>query len=331
MKKVISLLTALFVLAGGVAQGATLKIATVAPEGSEWMTDLRASAKEIRERTDGRVVFKYYGGGSQGSDETVLRRMKINSLHGGVFTPSALMEQYPDIGLYGLPMLFESEEEAAFVRAKIDQKLKDGLEDAGYVTFGFSATGFALIMSREPVSSLDDLRGKRVWVPEGDEISKRSMESLNVSPNPLPLSDVYTSLQTGNLDIIAMSSVGAVVLQYHTKLKYVTDLPLVYTVGLMVVDKKSFDKISDADQAIVFEVMNALYEKYDTKNLEDDRNAKQALFDAGLERVVPNADELEGLRDTLNASNRAMADEGVVTSALYDETLELVEAFRASE
>ncbi|MEM7431329.1 MAG: TRAP transporter substrate-binding protein DctP [Pseudomonadota bacterium] len=331
MKRIATTLISLALLWGGIAQAATLKIATVAPEGSEWMTDLRASAKEIRDRTEGRVVFKYYGGGSQGTDEQVLRRMKINSLQGGVFTPSALMGQYPDIGLYGLPMLFASEEEAAFVRAEMDTKLKAGLEDAGFISFGFSATGFALLMSRDPVTSLADLRGKRVWVPEGDEISKVSMEAMDVSPLPLPLTDVYTSLQTGNLDIIAMSSVGAVVLQYHTRLNYVTDLPLVYTIGLMVVDKKAFSKISAADQAIVYEVMNGLYERYDTKNLADDRNAKQALFDAGLERIVPAASEVDQIRATLSASNRAMADGGVVSSALYEETLKLVEQYRAGE
>ena len=48
-------------LSAQAAEAATLKIATVTPEGSEWMTELRASAKEIRERTDGRVDIKYYG------------------------------------------------------------------------------------------------------------------------------------------------------------------------------------------------------------------------------------------------------------------------------
>jgi TRAP-type C4-dicarboxylate transport system substrate-binding protein len=35
---------------GSVASAATLKIATVTPEGSQWMKDMRESAKEIKER-----------------------------------------------------------------------------------------------------------------------------------------------------------------------------------------------------------------------------------------------------------------------------------------
>ena len=70
MKK---LFLTLFVLLLSIpAQAVTLKIATVTPEGSQWMKDMRASASEIKERTEGRVVIKYYGGGVMGNDQKVL-------------------------------------------------------------------------------------------------------------------------------------------------------------------------------------------------------------------------------------------------------------------
>ena len=314
-------LIVLALICSGVANAQTLKIATVTPEGSEWMKDMRASAAEIKEKTDGRVVFKYYGGGSRGDDAAVLKKMRIKQLQGGVFTPSALMGRYPDIGLYGLPMVFESNEDALYVRGQMDEKLIAGLDEAGFVSFGFAATGFAMMMSNEPVDGLEDLRGKRVWIPEGDEISKATMDSLGVTPIPLPLTDVYTALQTGALDIIAMSSVGAVILQYHTKLKYVTDFPLVYTMGFMAIDKKSFEKVSVEDQEVVTDVMTALYKSYDVSNMQEEEQAKQALFKAGMQRVVPDADKMAEIRSVLQESNAAMAAEGVVTESLYQELL----------
>jgi len=306
----------------------TLKIATVTPEGSQWMKDMRTSADLIRDRTEGRVLIKYYGGGSQGTDSQVLKRISIGALQGGVFTPSALMEKYGDVGVYGLPMVFESEQEASFVRSRLDSKIAAGLEKAGFVTFGFATTGFAMIMSNEPVDELGDLKGKRVWVPEGDTISKSTMEALSVTPIPLPLTDVYTALQTGALDIVGMSPVGAVILQYHTKLKYVTDVPLIYTIGFMAVDKKAFDKIGDADQGIVREVMSELYRKYDVLNIEDDNDAKQALFAAGLKRVVPDAEKLAEIRAVLQKSNAHMAEQGVVTREMYEELTGYVDEWR---
>jgi TRAP-type C4-dicarboxylate transport system substrate-binding protein len=310
------------------AEAATLKIATVTPEGSQWMQEMRASAKEIRERTDGRVDIKYYGGGVMGNDAKVLGRIRIGALQGGAFTPISLSAIYPDLNLYGLPMVFDSEDEAAYVREKMDEELEAGLESAGYVNFGFAAGGFAVVMSNTPVRSFDDLRGKRIWVPEGDQISYASMEALSLSPVTLPLTDVLTGLQTGLIDIVAISPIGALVLQWHTKVKYMTELPLVYTLGFMAIQKKAFDKLSDADQAIVREVMEATYDKFDAVNLVDNRGARDALLNAGIESVDFDAAEVDRIRAALAKSNRDLGTEGRFSIETYDRMLTYIEEYR---
>ncbi|MDH3350529.1 MAG: TRAP transporter substrate-binding protein DctP [Gammaproteobacteria bacterium] len=312
----------------GLTNATVLKIATVAPEGSVWMEEMRAGAKEIKERTEGRVQIKYYGGGVMGNDAKVLGKIRIGNLHGGAFTPSALQKIYPEISLYGLPLTFDSEDEAAFVREHLDQTIKSGLEDKGFINFGFAATGFAVIMSNEPVRGLDDMKGKRIWVPEGDTISYASMEALSLSPVTLPLTDVLTGLQTGLIDIVAISPIGALVLQWHTKVKYVTDMPLVYTMGFMAVAEKSFNKLSAEDQAIVRDVMTATYSKFDKKNLVDNKAAMEALLNAGIERVVPDAEEIAHIRDVLSRSNRSMAENGEYSLELYDVMMQYVQDFR---
>lgn len=312
----------------GLANAATLKIATITPEGSQWMKDMRASAAEIKQKTDGRVEIKYYGGGVMGNDTKVLGRIRIGALQGGAFTPVALSSQYPDLNLYGLPLIFNSEDEAAYVRDRMDEQLRAGLEKAGFVSFGFAAGGFAVIMSNTPVDSLDDLKGKRVWVPEGDLISYASMESLSLSPVTLPLTDVLTGLQTGLIDIVAMSPIGALVLQWHTKIKYMTELPLVYTVGFMAIDKKAFTKLSDADQAIVRDVMSRTYDTFDRQNLIDNRGARDALLNTGIKTVPFDEAELARIRAVLQKSNRAIGERGVFTLAVYEKMLGYVDEYR---
>ena len=195
----------------------TLKVATATPDGTQWMKDMRASAKEIHERTEGRVTFKYYAGGIKGSDFKVLSQIRIGQLQGGVFTPTSLAAQYSDLNLYGMPLVFDSEKEATYVRTKMDAVLQEGLENAGFVNFGFATSGFAYIMSGQPVQTLADLRGKRVWVPEGDLMSYKSMEALSLNPVTLPLTDVLTGLQTGLIDIVTIPTIVGLVLQWHTK------------------------------------------------------------------------------------------------------------------
>ena len=313
------------------AMAVTLKIATATPEGTQWMNDMRAGAKEIKARTEGRVVIKYYGGGVKGNDSKVLGQIRIRQLHGGAFTPSSLASQYTELNLYGMPLVFDSEEEAAFVRGRMDARIGQGLEDAGFVNFGFATSGFANIMSSVPVKSLADLKGKRVWIPEGDTISYKSMQALSLNPVTLPLTDVLTGLQTGLIDIVAIPPIVALVLQWHTKVKYVTRVPLVYTFGYMAIDKKAFDKISDADKAVVREVMTSTYKNFDKVNLLDNQEAFKSLIKSGIEEVVFDADEFEKTRGLLLASNLKLGRGGAFDLELYEEMLRYIEQYRSEQ
>ncbi|MDA9905449.1 TRAP transporter substrate-binding protein DctP, partial [Pseudomonadales bacterium] len=94
----------------------TFKIATLSPEGTGWMKALRGAAKNIGERTDGSVKFKIYPGGVMGDDKAVLRKMRIGQLHGAALTSGGVMQPYPDIALYNLPLIFRNYAEADYVR-----------------------------------------------------------------------------------------------------------------------------------------------------------------------------------------------------------------------
>ena len=326
MKRIVILCMALICSVS--ANAATLKIATVTPEGSGWMKQMRASAAEIKERTEGRVQIKYYGGGVMGNDAKVLGKIRIGALQGGAFTPGALADIYPDLNLYGMPLVFNSEEEAAYVRERLDSVLSAGLEEAGFVNFGFAAGGFAIVMSNTPVSSLDDLKGKRVWVPEGDSISYASMEALSLAPVTLPLTDVLTGLQTGLIDIVGTSPIGALVFQWHTKVKYITELPLSYTLGFMAIDKRAFSKLSDGDQAIVREVMDETYRNFDHSNLVENSAARDALLNAGIDSVSFDDAEVTRIRDVLLESNLKLGEQGAFDMELYQQMLADVEEYR---
>ena len=98
----------------------TIKIATIAPDGSAWMRELRAAGAEVQAGSQGRVVVKFYPGGVMGSDQVVLRKMKLGQLQGGMLTSSALAEVYADAPIYSLPFLFDSWAQVDKVRPQID-------------------------------------------------------------------------------------------------------------------------------------------------------------------------------------------------------------------
>jgi len=325
LKLAIAITTLFFAVSTGAVE---LKIATVAPERTAWVQDMRKGAKEIKERTDGRVIVKLYVGGSQGDGEQILRKIRTKQLHGGAFTPTDLQDRYSDVNIYGLPFLFESQGEIDYVREKLDEKLLQGLKEAGFISFGFTGGGFAYLMSNEPVRGLDDLKGKRVWVPEGDRISYAAMDALRLSPVTLPITDVMTGLQTGLIDIIAFPPIGTLALQWHTKVKYLTEMPILFSMGLMAIDSKAFGRLSEGDQEIVREVMTAIYAEFSRREPEENQNAKEALLNSGVQSVMPADGEVEKIRRIMAKTNRQLGEQGLFSMALYEELVHYIEEYR---
>jgi TRAP-type transport system periplasmic protein len=316
-------------MCAGPSFAAEIKIATIAPDGSQWMRDMRAGGERIAERTDGRVQFKFYPGGIMGNDAQVLRKIRIGQLQGGAFAAGGLAERYPAMNLYGVPLLFRSDEEVDYVRERLDPKLAEGLEAAGFVSFGFSEGGFANLMGNEPIRSIDDLRRKKVWVPEGDQITFLAMETLGLSPVVLPPTDVLTGLQTGLLDVVGASPVTALVLQWHTKIKYRTELPVSYSMGVFAIDASAFRRLSAADQGVVREVMSEVMIGIDRASRPDNERAREVMTQAGVQPVTVAPSDVEDLRNSIEAIYPQLRGRSDIDGMLFDELLAILGEFRA--
>jgi TRAP-type C4-dicarboxylate transport system substrate-binding protein len=296
MKKPAVLLFAL--CAAMSVQGATIiKIATVAPDGTAWMREMRAAAETVKTRTADRVEIKYYPGGVMGDPATVLRKIKIGQLHGGAFTGGEADSITADANVYSLPFEFHNQDEVDKVRGKLDPLLKQSFAAAGFEAVGISGGGFAYLMSVKDVKNKDDLKAAKVWVPQGDAVSEGGLEAAGVTGIPLPLADVYTSLQTGLIDTAASTPAGAIAFQWHTKIKHMLDLPLTYVVGLMLIDKKAYDGLTADDRKALADEFGAAFARLDKINRDDNAQARAALSKQGVAIAAPNAADAKSWQD----------------------------------
>jgi len=323
-----ALAAALLACVGFCASAADLKIATVAPDGSHWMQQMRVGAEEIKTRTAGRVTVKFYPGGVMGNDSQVLRKIRANQLQGGAFASGGLADRYKALNLYGVPLLFRSLAEVDAVRARLDPKLIAGLEQEGFVSFGFVEGGFANLFSNEPVHTVSEMRRKKVWVPDGDQISFLAMQELGLSPVTLPVTDVLTGLQTGLIEITFASPVVALVLQWHTKVKYITRLPVSYSYGIFAVEKEAFGKLSADDQKVVREVMTRTMSGLDHDAREENERAYTTLLSSGLKPVEVSAADADAWRHTIEGLYPQLRTRPDVDQALFDELQSVLAEYR---
>ena len=309
----------------------TFKIATIAPDGTSWMQEIRDGAEEIKKQTDGRVEFRFYPGGIMGNDKSVLRKMRVGQLHGGALTGGGLSMIYPEASVYTVPFVFQSYDEVDYSRKLMDPLLMDGLKKEGFISFGISEGGFAYLMSNEPVGGVDDLKGLKVWVPEGDDLSRTAFEASGISPISLPLTDVLTGLQTGLIDTVASSPMGAIALQWHTRVKYLTHSPLMYLYGGMVVSAKQFNKLSANDQKIVNEVMGGVFNKLNRLSREDNESALSALQQQGIGFISPDESETQRWRASLNNAIDQLLAKGLFNPSILQQLKSHLQDYRSKQ
>jgi len=323
-------LVALLVLfAAGYANAFEIKVATILPDGSHWLREMRASGEEIRVRTAGRVTFKFYPGGVMGNDAQILRKVRIGQLHGGAFTATGLGARYSGLNVYGIPLLFRSFDEVDYVRERVDARLVEGLEAAGFVSFGFTEGGFAQLMANESISRVEDMRRRKVWIPEGDQISSLVLAALGLSPVTLPPTDVLTGLQTGLIDVVAASPIAAIVLQWHTKVKYITELPIVYSIGIFAIERRAFYRLSQEDQAVVRDVMTNTVNSLDRDAREDEREARAVLEKTGMNFVPVNSSSVMGWRHTIDSIYPQLQQRSDIDASILEQVLGHLRDYRS--
>ena len=329
IKNIIVAVLSLFLVTS--LQAKTFKIATSAPDGTYLMKQLRTAAKEIKKKTDGRVKFKYYPGGAMGSQDVALKKIRIRQLQGAAVSNGVLASFYPDSQVYTLPMLFNTFEEVDYVRKVIDKKIIDGLESNGMVSFGISEGGFAYAMSMTPIKETTDLNNHKVWTPTNNKQAELTLRSFDITPIPLNIGDVLAGLQTNLIDTVAVSPIVAIALQWHTQIKYITDIPLTYIFATLLIDKKEFNKISMNDQVVVRGIMNKVFKKIDVQNRKDNVSSFNALSQQGIKVITPDNKALSEWYRRGGVSRESIKSKGTLSKEIYQEVIELLSDFRKSK
>ena len=307
----------------------TLKIATVSPDGSSWMKTLRRAAGDLDAATDGRLTLRFYPGGTMGDDASVLKRMRVGQLHGGLVLTTTFANIYPDVQVYNLPMVFRNLEEVDAVRQAIDPVLLSGFRDHGFLALGLSEVGMAYPMGTRRARSVADARNLRVWAPQGDTAAVRMLRAFNITPIQMPIGEVLTGLSTGLIDTVASPPVATLPLLWHTRLKFVLDLPLMYVYGTLVVSERALRGVRSEDVAALERIVGAAMAETDRQNRADHDQARQVLADQGLVFIDLTPTEMADWRSKAAFARADWVDKGVISDRIHDAIVARLAEIRA--
>jgi TRAP-type C4-dicarboxylate transport system substrate-binding protein len=294
----------------------TIKFATLAPEGTTWMNVMREFAEAVTSETNGKVKFKIYPSSVQGDDKDVLRKIRINQLHSAGFTGVGLGEIFPEVRILDTPFLFRNNDELDYIKTKFLKRFADGFEKKGFILLGWAEVGFVYFFTNEPIQTKDDFQGIKMWMWEGDPVAEATFKAFGLSPIPLSVVDVLTSLQTGLVDGVYTSPLACISMQWFTKTKYILDLPLANASGAVLLSKWMYNKLSNEDQKIIRAKGREYFEKLVKLSREDNEKSMEAILSSGITQIEPPSKEIISKYEAIGREARYD-----LVGKLYDQTL----------
>ena len=317
-------------LAANPACALRVKLATQAPENFKSARIVKEMTKEIEEKTDRNVKFKVYYGGVKGSGRDLLLKMKSGEIQGGEFTAGEASSVLNDLQIMNIPFMFKDYEEVDFVLDRMDPYFRKELIRRGYIVLGWLEVGFGYIMSMDRIASRDDLQGKKVWIPQGDPIGQAAFEAIGVPPIPMTIADVMVALQTGQMDTVTNSFIGAIALQWYTRIKYITDAPLLYLYGLLMITKDAYDKIPAQYKETVDGILDRYFRELKEDIRKNNLESRQTLMKQGIQFVPVSEAQYRELKELMDGVMKELAGKEFQGEALQ-RMQEVLKEFRGSK
>lgn len=273
---------------------APIKVGVLAPEGTGWAKNIKKMTSEIKEATKGNVELKVYYGGSQGDEQDVLRKIRIGQLQGGIFTGKTLGEINGDVRVVEIPFTFNHDRTKALKTLEsMAPYFNQKFEQNKFKNLATFEIGQVYFVTQKKVQDLNSIKSLKIWSWDGDPIVSNMFESMNLIGVPLALPDVLASLSTGVVEAAYAPPIGIIALQWNTKVKYMVDFPISYSIGAFVITSAAWSKISPADQKIVQDIAKKYETEINSGNAKDNEDALAAMKSQKIEFVKFSDSEIK--------------------------------------
>ncbi len=247
------LLIAAAVTAPAGAAGFAIKMATLSPDGSPWDGFFDTMGRDWEKGTDGRVSLTVYPGGVAGDEPDILRKMKIGQYHAAALSVSGLADISKDFTVFEIPLFFRSEQEMFHVLGELTPGLRAKLDEKGFVLLGWGYVGQVHFFTNRRARTVEEMQRLKIFTWAGDEAMTDWWRRGGFKPVALAATDIVTGLQTGMIDALAVPPIYAMSVQFFKRAKYFADIPLIPMMGAIVVTKRAWNRVSEADRKVLVE------------------------------------------------------------------------------
>ncbi|MCP4216469.1 MAG: C4-dicarboxylate ABC transporter substrate-binding protein [bacterium] len=272
------------------AQAVTVKIGSLAPARSPWHKAIKKLGMEWKKITGGKVVIKIFPGGIAGSEEDVIRKIRIGTLGGGALSNMGLTHITPDVYVLNIPLLIQSDQELDYVLQKMRTRFEKEIEAKGFKMIVWSMSGWVNFFTKHPVISPDDLKKHKISFVTGEPIMENAWKKCGFHVVSHHLKDLMMALQGGMSDAFFLSPLLAASGQYFALVPNMCSLKIAPVVGGVVISQRVWKRVPAQYKEAMMKAAERISEKLYRQTRELEKETIAEMKKHGLKvREVPEA------------------------------------------
>lgn len=205
MRKHLAVIVAatLAVLASGVgAESAqiTLRAAHTNAAGEPQDEGLKMMQKRLEELTGGKATIEIFPNGVLGHEVAAIEGVLLGTIDMTVPANAPFTNFVPEFKLFDMPFLFRDMAHMdKVVSGPVFEELRTPAQKKGFRLLAIFSSGIRHIMTKEPIRSIDDLKGRKIRTMQ-NPVHLEAFKAFGANPTPLAYSELYSALQAGVVD-----------------------------------------------------------------------------------------------------------------------------------
>ena len=164
------------------------------------------------------------------------------------------------------------------------------------------------MISKDKLETMDQIRGAKIWQWGDDPIIGAMFKKLSLKGVNLGVPEVDPSLTSSRITAAYGSPYAAVALQWFSKIKYMTEMPMSFAIGATVVSIEATNKVSEEDRKTIEEIGKASAKKLRKVIRKANEEAKATMVKRGVVVVPTPAATIEAFDKAAQEVQNDLAD-----------------------
>ena len=271
-----------------------VKLAGTAPIEHMMTKGLHIYKKYVEEKSNGRIFVELYPSAQLFNEKDLTTVLPKGAVDICLTTQDIWTGVCPSIGFLSIPFLFDNEDHFWRVaNGKVKNHIQEALQRARIKMLCYCDNGQMGLMFKEPVATLEDLKGKRMR--SLGRITSNFAQSLSMAPTTMSAGEVYSALQRGTIDGLFSGVTSLDLRKFYEVAKYAfgdADYMPKSAIQTMMANLKFFDSQPQDIQKILMDGATEIekYTKQEAKGL--DIKSRQVLVKNGVKLLVISGDEI---------------------------------------